>query len=106
MIAIVVIAAVLGIAYVLKRKPDVLRRKPATVLPVEPEFPLWIEHGFPEPKARLPMYSPGVTFHHKDTGEKVEVLQAPEIVNGEYKIRWPSGAIGYIHESSFKEFFE
>lgn len=53
----------------------------------------------------LPKYSLGTTFHHKETGEKVEVISSPDIVDGEYAIRWPSGGIGYIHQSSFEEFF-
>ena len=105
MTAILAIAAVLGIAYVLRRG------KPVAALPDEPVSlakSLWEEQEFPgapKTEVKLPIYSPGVVFHHKGTGEKVEVLQAPEIVNGEYKIQWPSGEVGYIHESSFEEFF-
>lgn len=107
------ILAAIGAGYfILKKRDDV---RPGTEIP-EREVP---ESMFPWPEdkdvsqvpvseitERLPVYQPGKVFHHKVTGEKIEVLIAPEIVNGEYKIQWPDGSIGYIHESSFKEFFE
>lgn len=97
MTAVLAIAAVLGIAYVIRRKPTVALPEAERVFIEEQLFPS---------EARLPIYSPGMNFYHKETGEKIEILQAPEIVNGEYKIQWPNGEIGYIHESSLKEFFE
>lgn len=60
----------------------------------------------PFPVDGQPIYSIGQTFHHRETGEKVEIIRSPEIVDGEYAIRWPSGDIGHIHQSSLKEFFE
>lgn len=95
-----VFVAVVGIAFLLGR------RKASEPLPGESPLKVAVAAELFPPESRLPLYDPGQTFHHKDTGQKVEVVQAPEIVDGEYAIRWPSGDVGYIHQSSFEEFFE
>lgn len=75
-------------------------------LPVVEQADTYIPHGTVVTTSDLPMPISGDTFHHKDTGEKVEVISTPQFAGDEYTIRWPDGSIGYIHESSLKEFFE
>ena len=84
----------------------VMKGRKVTIEPPAEEEPFDIFAGITPSARASDGYYAGQVLYHRDTGEKVEIMEIPEIWNGEATIRWIDGGTGKIHHSSLKEFFE
>lgn len=96
---LIVLAIVVGIAMLIRRRRGVVVEQPGEL------FPGTFEPSITTVPSDSPAFAIGTSLHHIESGLKVEIIKLPSGSSSEYEIRWPEGEVGYIHEEQLKEWF-